>query len=157
MLTFFLASCANEQANQSNQVNYDEIAPTVLSVTADKSNWNQDNNTYLKNIKLRVSQPDVYPVSVIVCFLQNPMNKVNSPIGIITPSEFERLGFQKQGCTSLTYDFEDDTEQTLIFNVLEAIKDIEGNHENIIDNVDFTNHATTLRNFYKLQILLFWL
>lgn len=119
----FLISCANEQATPT----YDDVAPRILAASGDNSIWNQDNNTYTKNVSLRVHQPEEYPVSITLCFLQNPTGTVIDKVGKVTASEYERMGFQTQGCTSLTYSFPDDTNKDFQFNVLEAIKDLEGN------------------------------
>lgn len=46
LLSVFVLSCANEQTVPV----YDDIAPKILSVNASNSVWNQDNNTYIKDI-----------------------------------------------------------------------------------------------------------
>ena len=123
LLSVFVLSCANEQIMPV----YDDIAPKILSVNASNSVWNQDNNTYIKDISLRVYQPEEYPISITLCFLQNPTGMVVDRVGKITAPEYERMGFQIQGCTSVTHSFYNEASKDLRFNVLDAIKDLEGN------------------------------
>lgn len=122
-LSIFIIACSNNKADTKN---YDDVAPTVLSISSEKAEWNQDNNTYTKDVTLQVAQPEVYPVSVSLCLLQNPTGDADNITGAITPMEFERLGFETQSCTSIDYEFDNDTAQTLNFNILEAIKNLEG-------------------------------
>ena len=89
LLSVFVLSCANEQTVPV----YDDIAPKILSVNASNSVWNQDNNTYIKDISLRVYQPEEYPISITLCFLQNPTGMVVDRVGKITAPEYERMGF----------------------------------------------------------------
>lgn len=123
ILIIFIISCANEQVVPT----YDDIAPKILSVSGEDSVWNQDNNTYTKNITVSVDQPELYDVSITLCLMQDPVNTVPDKKGAMTTTEYERIGFQTQSCTSLTDQFEDIQNKILNFNVLETLKDLEGN------------------------------
>lgn len=121
-LSLFVISCSNEKPATQN----DYETPSTLNVTDNSAVLNLDNNTYSKSVELQLAEENsISPITVTLCFLQNPTGTVTRESGPVTPTEYERMGFQVQGCSSVDHLFTE-TSATLNFNVLEAIKNLEG-------------------------------
>lgn len=120
-LSFFIISCSNEQGASKG----DGDAPSTVNVTDSDSVLNLDNNTYSKSVSLQIAEQNDKPITITLCFMQNPTGPVVRESGPVTPTEYERMGFQVQGCTSVDHLFTE-TSASLNFNVLEAIKNLEG-------------------------------
>lgn len=120
-LSFFIISCSNEQGASKG----DGDAPSTVNVTDSDSVLNLDNNTYSKSVSLQIAEQNDKPITITLCFMQNPTGPVVRESGPVTPTEYERMGFQVQGCTSVDHLFTE-TSASLNFNVLAAIKNLEG-------------------------------